>query len=457
MRFRRLCLLFLFGGLLMGAPAAHAQVTTTSYAEEAAAGLANDPVYVHPDAEDILSESEADRVRQAISAADAGPVYVAVLPEEAAAQAGGSADELMRMIGESLNRGGTYVVVSGNQLGAGSNYFPEGTVPSLATEAVQEEQGNGAEAVLLHLVDGLATTVQEGTTDPSAAEDEPSGSLFSPFFLVVLALLAAVFLISARRRRKRRQEEERRQMEEVREVATEDLVALGNDLRSLDIDIEMPGVPPAAKEDYSRALDAYQRASAQLDAAQRPADLQPVTTALEEGRYLLASARARLAGDEPPERRPPCFFDPRHGPSARDVEWAPPGGAPRTVPACAGDAVRVESGEDPQTRQVMVGGEQTDFYNAPYYFSPWFGGYFGGFGMSMMNGMLIGSMLGGFGPFGMGGFGYYGDGGYGGESGGDGGGGGDFGGGDFGGGGFGGGDFGGGDFGGGDFGGGDFG
>ena len=116
-------------------------------------------------------------------------------------------------------------------------------------------------------------------------------------------------------------------------------------------------------------------------------------------------AKAHLEGREPPERRPPCFFDPRHGPSVRDVEWAPPGGEPRPVPVCAADAVRIESGQDPRTREVEVGGRRMPYYDAPGYFAPWAGGYFGGFGLGFggfLPGLLFGSMLGGgtFGPFG---------------------------------------------------------
>jgi hypothetical protein len=158
---------------------------------------------------------------------------------------------------------------------------------------------------------------------------------------------------------------------------------------------------------------------------------------------------------ELPERRPPCFFDPRHGPSVADVEWAPPGGAPREVPACAADTERIRNGLEPSTRQVLVDDRQVPFYQAPAYYGPWYGGFFGG-GGGFLSGLLLGNLLGGFGGYGWGGFGGlggYGDGGYNGGDGGDGGNGGDggdFGGGDWGGGG----DFGGGDFGGGDFGGG---
>jgi hypothetical protein len=217
-------------------------------------------------------------------------------------------------------------------------------------------------------------------------------------------------------------------------------VALGDDIRALDLDVEMPDVDRAARDDYERALGFYEQASQALDRARQPEDFAPVTESVEQGRYAIVAARARLEGRQPPERRPPCFFDPRHGPSVRDVEWAPPGGAPRGVPACAADAVTLEEGRDPAMRQVMVGGQPTPYWNASPAYGGWAGGFYGGFGgMGFLPGMLFGTMLGGA----MGGFGpdvAMGDMG-GGDFGGD------FGGGDFGGGGFG--DFGGGDFGGG--------
>jgi hypothetical protein len=154
----------------------------------------------------------------------------------------------------------------------------------------------------------------------------------------------------------------------------------------------------------------------------------------------MLSAKARLEGRRPPERRPPCFFDPRHGPSTRDVEWAPPGGAPRRVPACEADALRVESGEDPQPRELILSGRRVPYWEAGPAFAPFYGGFYGGFG-GFIPGLLAGELL-------SGGWGWGGDPdpGWGDDGGGgwDDGGGGDFGGGDFGGGDFGGGDFGGG-------------
>ncbi len=186
-----------------------------------------------------------------------------------------------------------------------------------------------------------------------------------------------------------------REWDEVRASAQDDLVALGEDIRALDVDISMPNASEEAKQRYDQSLQAYQRASQIFDRARRPEDLAPVSETLEEGRYAMAYAKALLEGRQPPERRAPCFFDPRHGPSVEDVEWAPPGGTPRAVPACAADAIRVKEGFAPHGRQVNVNGRPTDYWNAPGHFGPMMGGYFNGFGGgSLMSTLLMGSALG---------------------------------------------------------------
>jgi hypothetical protein len=180
--------------------------------------------------------------------------------------------------------------------------------------------------------------------------------------------------------------------EDVRSTTQEDMLALADDIRSLDIDIEMPGVTAEAKAEYARALDSYSKASAAFDRANRPEDFGAVTAAIEAGRYAITATRARLEGKSPPQRRPPCFFDPRHGPSVRDVAWAPPGGSSRQVPACAADAIAVEEGHEPYTRRVQVGNRQVPYWNAPAYYGGWAGGFFSPFGI--LPGLLLGSALG---------------------------------------------------------------
>ena len=200
-------------------------------------------------------------------------------------------------------------------------------------------------------------------------------------------------------------------MEELRRIANDDVVALGDEVRAIDLDIEMPGADPQARDDLGVALDRYDRAQLALKSARRPQDFAPVSTALEEGRWAMESAKARLDGRTPPERRPPCFFDPRHGPSTRDVEWSPDGYPAREVPACEADAVRIESGEEPLTREVELAGQRMPYYAGPRWMGPYSGGYyggFGGFGAGLFGGMILGDLMGdGFG----GGYAYGADGG----------------------------------------------
>jgi hypothetical protein len=400
--------------------------------DRAVASLRSDPVYVDARAERAIGDDAADRLRERIAAADAGPIYVAILPTGAQSEAGGDPGGVVDLLHRELGRDGTYAVVVGHRFRAGSTTFPAGRVPELASQVFREHGRKGVEATLLAFVDSLARA-RNAPAPSGEGDDEGSPGWLLPALVGVGA--GGVGFVLLRRRRRRQAE-----LAQVKKAAEEDLLALAEDIRALDIDVEMPGVSEAARTDYGAAVAAYERADRTLDRARSPADLEPVTSALEEGRFAMASAKARLEGHDPPERRPPCFFDPRHGPSTRDVEWAPPGGSPRPVPACEADAQAVERGLEPAHREVEVDGRRVPYWQAGPAFAPWAGGYFGG----LLPGLLIGSMLGG--GFGLG---FPQDAGGASDDPGD------FGGDDFGGGDFGGGDFGGGDFGGGDFGGGE--
>jgi hypothetical protein len=430
----RLTLLIALLAALLAAPVALAQ---TGLIEDAGSALQRDSVYVHPDANPGLTQAEADALRSRITERDAGPMYIAVLPERATSEAGGSVNQALTELGTAVGRPGTYVLVVGRRFRAGSTReLREGVTGQAADAALKAKRGEGLPAILLDFVDRMGE-VRAGNV-PSDGNGNGDGGGTGTLIVVGALALGGGGLVLARRRRRRREEAAER--EEVRDTVRADVVGLGEEIRALDLDIQMPGVTEEAKADYEQALGAYERASAAVDRARRPEDLEPVGQAAEEGRFAMASARARLEGREPPERTPPCFFDPRHGPSSREVEWSPPWGEPRPVPACEADAQRVERGEDPNPREVTIGGQRVPYWNAGPAYAPYMGGFFGG---GLLPGIFLGSLLGG----GMFGGGY---GGWGGEYGGSGG---DFGGGDFGGGGFGGGDFGGG---GGDFGGGDF-
>ncbi|MGH3665175.1 MAG: DUF6676 family protein, partial [Egibacteraceae bacterium] len=330
--------------LLVAALAALGGVATAQTAQEqqlidqTVLGLQNDDddVYVAEGAD--LSEADAAALAEQIDEADVGDVFVVVLP---APPEGTNLNAVIRGVGLEIGRDGTYVLVGGQQLRAGSSGgtpFERGEVPAIADAVVEE--GGSTEQVLANFVDALD------------AADTSSAGVIGLFLLAALVVGGAVAAVAAVRRRRRARE----QTEEVRQVVEEDMTTLGNELFDLEQQLIMPDTHAEARADYHAAINEYTRARSLLDHARRPNDLRAVTEALNEGRFLAAEARAHIEGRPLPERRPPCFFDPRHGPSTRDVEWMPAGGISRVVPACEADAIRVESGEEPLVRELEIAG-----------------------------------------------------------------------------------------------------
>ncbi|MCD0483106.1 hypothetical protein LO771_11995 [Streptacidiphilus sp. ASG 303] len=414
---------------------------------EIAAALRRDPVYVDPAVRGRLSAADTAALSARIRESGV-PVFVAVLPDDPAYGGNAVFDRLRTAVG----RPGVYAVALGSRFGAASDssVLPGRTAQQLAARNVREHRGQPA-AILDGFVADVEASLQGGGAPRSGGGGGGGGGGLLVGVLAAAAVAGGGLLLVRRASRRRRREEERAALEQVRGAVDEDITSYGETLDRLDFDPAAPGTGPEMLDDYRTALDAYERAKQAQAAAARPEDVRAVTEALEEGRFALARLDARRTGRPLPERRPPCFFDPRHGPSVRDADWAPPGGAVRPVPVCAADAVRIEDGLEPVSRTVPTAGGRVPYWEAGPAYAPWSAGYFGGYGSMLLPGLLVGTALGGsLGPWG------YGDGGFSGglgDGGGDGGDGGDFGGG-FGDGG-GGGDFGGG-FGGGDGGGGGF-
>jgi hypothetical protein len=386
-------------------------------AQAIAEELGNDNVFVDPSI-DAIPEAEQGILETTAADADV-PVYYVILPTDSISSQAGL-DALMNPVMDEVGDG-VYGVFAGSQT------FQVMSPNVEDTEAIREiamREGGGNQVDTLVAVPDAATQVEE-----AEAAGATSG-------FVLLGLLLAVVAAGAwfvHRSRKKREAEKAKQLEEIRQMATEDVVRLGEDVARLEIDVSK--VDDATRNDYSQAMDAYDQAKAQLDNIREPEQVRLVTSALEDGRYYMTATRARLNGDPVPERRGPCFFNPQHGPSVEDVTWAPPGGAPREVTACADCAHAVRTGGQPDVRLVEVDGERRPYYDAGPAYSPYASGYFGmNMMMGMFTGMMMGSMMGSMMGMGMGmGAGEVGAG----ED-------------------FGGGDFGGGDFGGGDFGGFDF-
>ncbi len=399
-RMLRRLLLLLPLVLLIAAPSAHAQ--EAAILETASERLKSEPLYVHPDVRSELDEAQARRLREAIDDLG-GPMYVAVLPAEAIDQGGGTARGAIVQLATKVGRrgifamavpGGDLQLIAGSNLGAGDSRVAEAADAALAAHPA-----DGVSPVLTDFiarVDDLAAAEAGGARssgDTAGAGGSGDGGGFGVTALILIGggALAVAGILFARRERRRVQGTA---FQEAKDNARDDLVALGDDIRSLDLDVAAPGIRPPAIDDYAVAVSAYERADRAWKASRTPADLEPVSMALEEGRWAMSSAKARLEEREPPLRRAPCFFDPRHGPSSRTVDWKPPYGAARAVPACEADARRVEQGDEPQAREVLVGGRKTPYWNAGPAYGPFAGGFFGGAAAGLLPSLLVGSMLG---------------------------------------------------------------
>src|SRR5688500_233496 len=147
--------------LVAAAPTAAQTMTSGSVRGEAAEALATDPVVVHPDADPTL-ENPA-RIRSLIEEPDVGPAYVAVLPDAARSEAGGSTEALVYALRDELRREGTYVVFSGRQVRARSTILD---VQGNLDEAIDEGGGS---------VDGIAVAFLESVREERAGGGSSDG------------------------------------------------------------------------------------------------------------------------------------------------------------------------------------------------------------------------------------------------------------------------------------------
>ncbi|MEB8337710.1 hypothetical protein [Streptomyces endophyticus] len=372
--------LLALGATLTVAPPASAATDVSTVAD----ALEKSPVYVAPGAADGLTSDDVESLENKIKDADK-PVMVAVLPADFPTQ------NLLRNLRAKTGIVGVYGVRLGAQFNAGAD--KQVMSAQSVKNAVDSVQGQAAKS---QLDDFVSTSLSTAKGSAPAAWDAggDDGVSVGPLIgvgAVVVAGGAGVYALSRRNRRKR-EEEQRAALDKLRVVVDEDITAFGEELDRLDFHPAEAGADDAMRADFERALDAYEKAKQYMNDARRPDDVRGVTQALEDGRFSLAQLAARREGRPLPERRAPCFFDPRHGPSTEDALWTPPGGASREVPVCAADATRLRDGEDPHVRTVDAGaGERRPYYDAGPAYGPWAGGYFGG---GMLPGLLVGTVLG---------------------------------------------------------------
>uniref|UniRef100_UPI0006E2C534 hypothetical protein n=1 Tax=Streptomyces graminilatus TaxID=1464070 RepID=UPI0006E2C534 len=371
--------------LTAAAPGAHAATDISKIAEALRAG----PVYVDPAASGLLSPSDARALAAKIKHADK-PVLVAVLP------AGYPTANLFTNLRTETGITGVYAVRLGDRFDAraDSSVLGRPAVHNLVTAARTERDtktqlNDFVDAALRGTVGGSAPATWSGSGGGDTGGGVNTGALIA--FGVVLVAGGAGAYALVRRNRARHEEERREALAKLTVVVDEDITAFGEELDRLDFHPAEAGADASMRADFERALDAYDKAKSLMAATRRPEEVRGVTQALEDGRFSLAQLAARREGRPLPERRGPCFFDPRHGPSVADATWTPAGGSPREVPVCAADRARLADGHDPAVREVETASGPRPYWDAGPAYGPWAGGYFGG---GILPGLLVGTLLG---------------------------------------------------------------
>jgi hypothetical protein len=286
--------------------AAAAPAQASAQPDTAASALESDPVYVHPRAEERLTVPEQGKVRLAIARHAIGRIKVAVVPQPVADRAGGVqgfANEIDREIGVR----GTLIAVAGRSYWVVTSY-PDADAAASALQFAVNASPND------RLVDELIPGIRRiGRIDPGAngdiqsqpAPDVPNaddflddiGDAFKLGVLIVAAAIALPFvlgavLLAARARRRRAREQE---MQEAGEQSADDeLVALGDEIRELDLDTEMPGASRQALTEYEQAIARYDQANELLSGEPTEYQVEQARAAIAAGRRHLSAARALL-------------------------------------------------------------------------------------------------------------------------------------------------------------------
>ena len=268
--------------------------------------LGSDPVYVHPRAEERLTVPEQGRVRLAIVEHAIGRVKVAVVPESVAARSGG-VQAYANGIDRELGVRGSLIVVAGPAYWVVTSY-PDADAAADALRSAVNARPND------RLVDELIPAIRRiGRIDPGPGDDVQSqpgpdvpnaddflddlGDAFKLGVLIVAGAIALPFilgavLLAARARRRRAREHEVQEAGE--RSADDELVALGDEIRELDLDTEMPGASRQALTEYEQAIALYDQANGLLSGDPSEYQVEQARAAIAAGRRHISAARELL-------------------------------------------------------------------------------------------------------------------------------------------------------------------
>ncbi|MFC0628909.1 hypothetical protein [Kribbella deserti] len=169
---------------------------------------------------------------------------------------------------------------------------------------------------------------------------------------------------------RRRRREQKEHLEIVRPVLTEEIIEFSKQVSTLPATLD-----PQQTKLIRDVLDTIEKARQRLDKAKGDSDVEAVTTLLGSARYALVCLDAMRSGRPIPEPTPPCFFDPRHGPSTGKVAWAPENGVERTVDRCDDCARQLAANEQPAVRTVTLRGTARPYWTLGEELASYIDGY----------------------------------------------------------------------------------
>lgn len=340
--------------------AAHTEAD--AYLDRVAVELAQPGLYVDPGvASRKFSASEAERLDRLAAETD-GPVRIAVIPadrlepDNADESSYGSSKELaytgVELAGQLYDRvgaDGTYAVLVDASSQAEGRSFHAG---QWAEEGETYDIEGAAEGAIECCAPDYERMVASFIDD---SDDVQHGFWWWAAWIggPLVALFAFFRGGKAWSRRRRRAKAEAEVVEVLQPPLNEEVVELSQTVSAL---------PPSGDPDSEvaeatlKVLDLVEQARHRIDTLRTGADATEITSRLADARYQLTVIEALRAGQPVPDRTPPCFYDPRHGPSTTSVDYRPESGATREVHACQACADMVAAEQDPPIRMIEKSG-----------------------------------------------------------------------------------------------------
>ncbi|TCC58598.1 hypothetical protein E0H73_25055 [Kribbella pittospori] len=328
---------------------AHAAEDPDAYMSTVAGHLGDAGIWVDPDVKE-LSPAEVSQLDAAAKSA-AAPIRIAVIPAEKinTSDSGFSVnlawegEEIADQLYDRVGVEGVYaVLVDASSESDGRGFHAVQRADHGPTYHVGDAVDQAVDCCAPDYEDMLGKFIER-----AQQVDKPFYIDAAPYAGGAAGLAGLWWGVSALGARRARRKDEKEHLELTKPLLNEEIIALSQQVSDL------PTTPDPQQSKLSKdVLDAVEKARHRLDEAEGDDDVQAVTTLLGSARYGLVCLDAVRARKPIPEPTPPCFFDPRHGPSTASVEWQPERGAVREVQVCAACKERAVAGEEPQVRMV---------------------------------------------------------------------------------------------------------